>query len=1104
MKFLDKILEVKEINNVSINGLTGQLISFCVSKINKNTKRNILIVTNSIYEANRYYSSISKLNNNCYLFPMDDFLTSEALASSPELKSIRINTLNEISKSDNNIVITNLTGYLRYLPSKKLWNDSVITIKKNQDISKEDLLKKLVSIGYELDTIVNKTGELASRGYIIDVFPINSDNAIRIEFWGDTVDSIREFNVDTQTSTKELKEVSINPYSEFINEKDIDIENSQKYLSYAVDRVSNILEYLDNPIVIYKDYNQLTTSYLNLRKEITEYDNEKKSELKTNYMHDFYDLEQDKDNIYLLTIDNILKKVKVNKQYNFSSNLLDKFNSNFNYLNEYLEKCLYSKKKVIIALSDNQKIKNIQKFITIPNILTNIDNIYDDQINIINYDIDEGFEIDKYIVLCENELYKSRNKEINYKSKFKYGTKITDINNLNIGDYVVHMNHGIGMYTGLKTLNKNGNKKDYLEVVYRDNDKLYIPVEKIDLISKYSSNEGFVPKINKLGSTDWEKTKIRIRNKVKDIAEDLLKIQAQRKLQKGFAFKKDEKEEHEFDIEFKYEPTVDQFIAIDKIKNSMEKDSPMDMLLCGDVGYGKTEVAFRAMFKAVNSGKQVAYLCPTTILSSQQYKSALERFSNFGITIALLNRFTTAKEFKEIKEKLLNGKIDIIIGTHRLLNKTIKFKDLGLLIIDEEQRFGVTHKERIKEYKATIDVLTLSATPIPRTLQMSLVGIRELALIETPPVDRYPVQTYVIEESSQIIREAIYKEMSRRGQVFILFNRVENIEEKRLEIQKIVPEAKIRVAHGRMTKEEIEDTMISFVNNEFDVLLCTTIIETGIDIPNVNTLIIYDADRFGLSQLYQIRGRVGRSNKIAYAYLMYQKNKQLNENAVKRLNAIKEFTKLGSGFQIAMRDLSIRGAGDILGQEQSGFIDSVGYELYIKILNEEVSKLKGIKLKEEVKEEEKNLIDVEDHIKDEFTSDESLKIWLHKRISSIDSTDKLTEVRKEIEDRFGKIDEELEIYMNTKLFENRARNIGLTNINQTNLYVEINLNKEFLSKINTDELFMNISLITTNFKFELKGDMLHIKLFFHSLDKHFIYYLNKFIEEIEKLMHKKD
>ena len=1103
MKFLSKILDIDDINNVSINGLTGQLISFCVDKIQKNKKRNILIVANSLYEANRYYSSISKLNNNCYLFPMDDFLTSEALATSPELKSIRLNTLNEISKSDNNIVITNLMGYLRYLPSKELWNNSVINIRKNDDVSKEELLKKLVSIGYEMDTIVNKTGEIASRGYIIDIFPINNENAVRIEFWGDTVDSIREFNVDTQTSIKELKEININPYSEFINEKDVDIENSQKYLPFAVKKISNILEYLDNPIVIYKDYNQLCSSYLNLRNEILEYDNEKKSEVKTNYMHDFHDLERTNDNIYLLTIDNILKKVKVTKQYNFSSNLLDKFNSNFNYLNEYLEKCLYNKKKVIIALSDKSKIKNIQKFITVPNVLTDLDNIYKDKINIINYDIDEGFEIENYIVLCENELFKSRYKEINYKSKFKYGTKITDINNLNTGDYVVHINHGIGMYTGIKTLNKNGNMKDYLEVVYKDNDKLYIPVEKIDLISKYSSNEGFVPKINKLGSSDWEKTKIRIRNKVKDIAEDLLKIQAQRQMQKGFAFKKDEEDEKEFDSEFKYEPTVDQFIAIDKIKSSMEKDSPMDMLLCGDVGYGKTEVAFRAMFKAVNSGKQVAYLCPTTILSSQQFKSAVERFSNFGVTIALLNRFTTTKEFNEIKEKLLNGKIDIIIGTHRLLNKTIKFKDLGLLIIDEEQRFGVTHKERIKEYKATIDVLTLSATPIPRTLQMSLVGIRELALIETPPVDRYPVGTYVIEESSQIVREAIYKEMSRGGQVFILYNRVENIEEKRLEIQKIVPEAKIRIAHGKMNKEEIEDTMISFVNNEFDILLCTTIIETGIDIPNVNTLIIYDADKFGLSQLYQIRGRVGRSNKIAYAYLMYQKNKQLNDNAVKRLNAIKEFTKLGSGFQIAMRDLSIRGAGDILGQEQSGFIDSVGYELYIKILNDEVSKLKGIKLREEIREEEKSLIDVEDHIKDEYARDESLKIWLHKRISSIDSYNKLKEVKEEIEDRFGKIDENLDIYMNTKLFENRARNINLTNIKQTNLYIEINLDKEFISKLNADELFMNVSSITTNFNFEFKNDTLHIKLFFHSLDKHFIYYLNNFIDEIEKLMNKK-
>ena len=1100
MDFLDKIFDIKDYNNISISGLTNQLASFVFNKISKDTKKDILIVTNSLYEANRYYSSLSKLNNNCYLFGMDDFLTSEALASSPELKSIRINTLNEISNSKNNIVITNLMGYLRYLPSKDLWKKSKIKLKKNQNISKDELYKKLISIGYEVETLITSTGHISSRGYIIDIFPINNSNPIRIEFWGDEIDSIREFDLDSQISKKEIDEIEINPYSEFINEKNIEIENKQKYLPFTVDKVSSIKDYLDNPIIIYKDYNQIQSFYLNLRNEILEYDNEKKSEHKTNYMHNFEDLEKSNNNIYLLTIDNILKKVKVNKQYNFSSKVIDKFNSNFNYLNEYLEKCILKKKKVIICLSDKVKLKNIQKFITVDNILTNFKNIYDDKVNIINYDIDEGFEIDKYVILCENELYKARSKDINYKNKFKYGTKIKDINSLNKGDYVVHLSHGIGMYCGIKTLSKNGNLKDYLEVQYKDGDKLYIPVEKINLISKYSSNEGFVPRINKLGSPEWEKTKIRIRNKVKDIAQDLLKVQAERKLQKGFAFKKDEEDELDFASEFKYEPTPDQFIAIDKINKSMESINPMDMLLCGDVGYGKTEVAFRAMFKAVNSGKQVAYLCPTTILSSQQYKAALDRFSSFGVEIALLNRFTTYKQQKEIKEKLLNGKIDIIIGTHKLLNNSIKYKDLGLLIIDEEQRFGVTHKEKIKEYKANIDVLTLSATPIPRTLQMSLVGIRELALIETPPVDRYPVQTYVIEESSSIIREAIYKEMSRKGQVFILYNSVEHIEEKRLELQKIIPEAKIRVAHGKMNKEEIEDTMISFINNEFDILLCTTIIETGIDIPNVNTLIIYDADKFGLSQLYQIRGRVGRSNKIAYAYLMHSKNKSLNENAVKRLNAIKEFTKLGSGFQIAMRDLSIRGAGDILGRQQAGFIDSVGYELYVKILNDEVDKLKGIKVKEQEEKEEQPLIDVEDHIKDEYAKDESLKIEIHKKICEIDSYNKLKQIKKEIEDRFGKIDEELDIYMNTKLFENRARNIGLINIKQTNLYVEINMDKDFISKLNTDELFMNVSSITTNFNFEFKKDILHIKLLFHTLDKHFIYYLNQFLDEIEKLL----
>lgn len=1099
MNIFKEKIQINEYCNVGVTGLTNQLISFFVDNIYDDSKRDILIVTNSLYEANIYYSSLSKINENVYLFPMDDFLTSEALAVSPELKSIRLNTLNEISMSNKqNIVITDLMGFLRYLPSKELWIKSNIKVRKNDEINKEELYSKLSKIGYTSETLVSKTGEIANRGYIIDVFPITSDNPIRIEFWGDFIESIRYFDVESQRSLDEIDSFEITPFSEFINEKKIeDIEYSQKYLPFVVNNISSILSYLNNPIIIYKDFNQLKNSYRKLREEIFEYSKEKNDIYNTNYMHDFYDLYKDNNNIYLMTIDNVVNDIKIDKIYTFSSKVPEKFNSNYELMNEYLKNCLFKKKKIVLALSNKNRIQHIQKFIDINSAITTLDKLYDDRVNIINLDLDEGFELDDYIVLTENELFKTRKKDINYKNKFKFGTKIRTIDNLSIGDYVVHSNHGIGIYTGIKTLTKNGNKKDYIEVKYSGDDKLYIPASKIELISKYSSKEGSVPKINKLGGTEWQKTKLRIKNKVKDIADKLIKISAERKMQKGFAFKKDDEDQIMFESEFRYKPTVDQLIAIDKIKKDMEQENPMDMLLCGDVGYGKTEVAFRAIFKAINSGKQVAYLCPTTILSSQQYKNALERFSNFGINVALLNRFTSKKETKEILDKIKEGKIDLLFGTHRILSNDISFKDLGLLIIDEEQRFGVTHKEKIKEYKSTIDILTLSATPIPRTLQMSLVGIRNLALIETPPINRYPVQTYVTYENNQLIREAIYKEMSRGGQVFILFNSVEHIEEKQAEIQKLVPEAKIRFAHGRMTKNKIEDTMMSFIENEFDILLCTTIIETGIDIPNVNTLIIYDADRFGLSQLYQIRGRVGRSNKIAYAYLMYKSNKVLNEIAVKRLNAIKEFTELGSGFQIAMRDLSIRGAGDILGSEQAGFIDTVGYDLYVKILNDEISRLKGIKTKEEIKEEEKPLIEVETHIKDEYAPSEELKIELHKKINEIDSEEKLKEIKLEIQDRFGKIDENLNIYMYTQLFEKKAKYLNIEKINQTNLFVELIINKEILNNIDVQKLFMDASEISTNFKFNYSDDKLLIKLILKDLDKHFIYYLTKLLSKID-------
>ena len=568
---------------------------------------------------------------------------------------------------------------------------------------------------------------------------------------------------------------------------------------------------------------------------------------------------------------------------------------------------------------------------------------------------------------------------------------------------------------------------------------------------------------------------------------------------KGFAFSVDDENQVLFESEFPYEETSDQIKASDAIKLEMEKSKPMDMLLCGDVGFGKTEVAFRAMFKAVNDGKQVAYLCPTTILSNQQYSSALVRFKDFPISIGILNRFVDKKKQEEILSMLKDGKIDILFGTHRILSNDVEFKDLGLLVVDEEQRFGVTHKEKIKQYKANIDVLTLSATPIPRTLQMSMSGIRSLALIETAPAQRLPVQTYVLGENKNVIKDAIYKELSRNGQCFILYNHVDSLESKVLEINKLVPEAKIDFAHGRMTKTELENKMQDFISHKFDVLLCTTIIETGIDIPNVNTLIIMDADRFGLSQLYQIRGRIGRSDKIGYAYLMYDSHKMLNDIAIKRLNVIKEFTELGSGFKIAMRDLSIRGAGDILGSEQSGFIDTIGIELYLKMLKDAVDKMKGEYVEEEVDEnlDNKTLIDVETHISDSYINDEDLKIEIHKMINKVDSMDKLNEVKGELEDRFGKVSRNLEIYMYEEWFEKLANKLEIKKVKQTKTSIDLELSENISSKINGENLFIMSYEICKRFRLNYKDNKIHIILDLVNLDKHFLLY---FIELLTKII----
>lgn len=1093
MKLFDNI--ITNLDGEAIYGLTTELKGLFLYKKFLKEKMNILCVTSSIYEANKLYQTVMNYTDKVSFFPMDDFLTSEALAISPEFKFTRLDTLNTVL-NEKRIVITNLMGFLRYLPNPNEFNNSYCKLKLNDEVNINDLVNKLYKIGYKRESLVTMTGEMAVRGFIIDIFPINSNNPIRIEFWGDQIDRISEFDIDSQISKGRIEEVLITPITEFIVNESLDYEPKQREIIKYINP-SSIIDYLDNPIIIYNDRNLINKSYELLIEEMNDYKITNELDVNTKFM---FDLESNYSNeIHFVSFDNEVNSKNINRYNSFE---LENFIGGIDLISERLNQYIKEKKTVIICLSDRYKVNRLESELKCDNVvITNIDDIIENKINLVVKKINSGYIIDNYIVVSEKELFNKKESGVAYKSNFKMGSKIRDINKLNVGDYIVHVTHGIGVYKGIRTLTKNGLKKDYLTVEYLGGDKLYIPVEKLELINKYSSNEGVSPKINKLGGKEWAKTKLHIQKKIESIAGDLLKLYSEREMAIGFAFDKDTEEQIEFEKNFPYIETEDQLKVTEEIKKDMEKSTPMDRLLCGDVGYGKTEVAFRAIFKAIMSNKQVMLLCPTTILSQQHFKNAIERFKEFPVRIELLNRFIPMKKQNEIINDLSEGKVDLLIGTHRILSDDIKPKRLGLLIIDEEQRFGVKHKEKIKSYKNNIDVLTLSATPIPRTLQMSLAGVRSLSLIETPPVDRYPIQTYVLEENKNVIKDAIYKELSRDGQIFILYNDIATMESKKAELQALVPEARIISGHGRMTKNQLENVMMKFMNKEYDVLLCTTIIETGIDIPNVNTLIIIDADRYGLSQLYQIRGRVGRSNKIAYTYLMYNKGKVLSDVAQKRLNVIKEFTELGSGFSIAMRDLSIRGAGDILGSEQSGFIDTVGVELFMDMLNDEVNKLKGI---ESTKKDDDTqpLIEVETTIDDKYAKEEDLKIEIHKKINSIDSLDKLNQIKDELEDRFGTLDENVIIYMYEELFEKQIKELNVKSVNQTKNFIAMTFNKGLSNKIDGENLFMDVLSLSRKFRFSMKNDELTITFDTVGLDKHFIYYLIDLIKIVKKDMKK--
>ena len=1097
MSFFDNIFDVGSMSSdYSIIGLNKEMSSLYIYDSFIKYNKGILVVASELYEANLLFEYLSKYTDKVLFFPMDDFLTSEAISVSPEFKAERIDTLNKLINDDKYIVVTNLMGYLRYLPLPSLWKDSNVNISVNCDYDRDSLLNKLYNMGYIRNVLVNETGNIGVRGYVIDIFPIMEENPVRIEFWGDTVTSIKYFDVDTQRSISEIDNICIYPFTEFLlNDYSIDFINSQKYLA-NYGSVASIYNYINDGICFFSDYNLILNSYSTLVDTIMDYDANYSADIKTNYMNSFADIVI-KHSVYIMNFDNVVNKSV--KSLKFSINNIENYDNNYEKLKSDLLNYVKNNKTVIICVLDKNMASRISNYLEIDDIIyTDECNIIDGKINLIIKSIPRGFIYGNYIVISDVDIFSLGNTVKKYKSKFKTGTRTSNILDINKGDFVVHEMFGIGIYDGLVTIPKNGMKKDYLKIIYADDDILYIPVENIDRISKFSGKDGVGVKLNSLSNDNWQKKKGKVKAKLESIADDLLKVSADRELKVGFAFKKDDENQKMFDSGFVYTETPDQIKAINDIKREMESSKPMDMLLCGDVGYGKTEVAFRAMFKAVDSGKQVAYLCPTTILSNQQYTSCIERFKDFPVRIELLNRFVDKSRQKKIIDDLEKGLVDIVFGTHRLLSNDVKYRDLGLLVVDEEQRFGVTHKEKIKQYKSTVDVLTLSATPIPRTLQMSMSGVRSLSLIETAPQERYPIQTYVLEENNLVIKDAIYKELSRNGQTFILYNNVNNIETKVNEFRSLVPEAKIDYAHGQMNKVTLENKMNNFINNKFNVLVCTTIIETGIDIPNVNTLIILDADRFGLSQLYQIRGRIGRSNKIGYAYLMYGKNKFLTDTAIKRLDVIREFTELGSGFKIAMRDLSIRGAGDILGREQSGFIDSIGIELYLKMLNEAVRKSKGEKIiEEDTKKNDKPLIEVSTHISDSYISDVELKILIHKKINEVKDETSLNDIRDELSDRFGKISEEMEIYMYEEWFEKIAKSLGINKVVTMKNNIDIELPCELSSKIDGERLFNDAYSISKMFRFLYKDSSIHIILDTIKLEKHFLIYLIELLEKIK-------
>ncbi len=1076
-------------------------------------KRIRLVITHNEVRAKELVEDLKLYDHDVMYYPAKDFIFYSADVHGQAIVKERLKVIKRLLEKEPLTVVTTLDGGMDYCLPFERYQENRIHVAEEEILDLEEFKKNLVAIGYENTGQVQKEGEFSVRGGIIDVFPLTEECPYRIELWGDEVDGIRRIDVESQRSVETVSEIEIYPATEIFLEEDRILEgmhrmeeemqtcvrrfeeegkkeeasrlrqsvanfretyevyhglvNLESYVSYFTKNVSSFFDYFKGEdVCVYLDEPARCIE----KGEAVEYEFRESmvSRLEKGYilpgqMEVLFSLPvllkklSELPLLLMTALDMKVKEFNVRHKYNFQIQAAPSYNNNFSLLAKDILRLKKNGYRVLVLSASGTRAERLCQDLQdyeIPAFYSRdlSHELLPGEVMIGKGTLRKGFEYPnlRFVVMTEGDIFGGVKKKRKKRVKRYEGAAIHSFNDLKIGDYVVHENHGLGIYEGIEKIEVDHITKDYLKVAYAGGSNLYIPATSLEVLQKYAGSDAAkVPKLNKLNSPEWKKTKTRVKGAVKEIAQELVDLYAKRQAKQGHAFEKDTVWQREFEEVFPYEETEDQLHAIEDTKKDMESIKAMDRLICGDVGYGKTEIAIRAAFKAVMDGKQVAVLVPTTILAGQHYNTFVQRMRDYSVEVGMLSRLRTPKENRETVEKLRKGAIDIVIGTHRLLAKDVVYKDLGLLIVDEEQRFGVTHKEKLKQLKNDIDVLTLTATPIPRTLHMSLVGIRDMSVLEEPPVDRMPIQTFVMEKNDEIVREAILRELGRGGQVYYVYNRVANMDIIAGEVQKLVPEAIVAYAHGQMNERELERTMFAFVNGEIDVLVSTTIVETGLDIPNVNTIIIDEADKLGLSQLYQLRGRVGRSNRTAYAFLMYKRDKMLKEVAEKRLAAIKEFTELGSGFKISMRDLEIRGAGNLLGARQHGHMEAVGYDLYCKMLNEAVKRLKGEKVEND--EFETNIdLKMDAFIPADYIPNEFQKLDVYKRIAEIETEPERDDMVDELIDRFGEPPQSVCNLLEIALLKAKAHDAYITAIVEKANQIRITMFPQ--AKVATDKI----------------------------------------------------